>query len=72
MENKPLKSLKKTERPEEEERGLSEEVVVALGTEPAEGRKELYCFLGRRGVCSTSFTKVLLDTVSINAMMYGA
>jgi hypothetical protein len=45
MENKPLKSLKKAERAEEE-RGSSEEVVVALGTEVAEGGKELYCFLG--------------------------
>jgi hypothetical protein len=46
MKNKPLKSLKKAERPEEEEWGSSEEVVVALGTEAAEGGKVLYCFLG--------------------------
>jgi hypothetical protein len=46
MENKPLKSLKKAERPKGEERGSSEEVVVALGTEVAEGGKEMYCFLG--------------------------
>jgi hypothetical protein len=46
MKNKPLKSLKKAEWPEGEERGSSEEVVVALGTEVAEGGKELYCFLG--------------------------
>jgi hypothetical protein len=47
MENKPLKSLKKTEWPEEEERGsCKEEVVVALGNEAAEGGMELYCFLG--------------------------
>jgi hypothetical protein len=42
-----LNSLKKAERPEEEEQGSSEEeVVVALGTEAAEGAKELYYFLG--------------------------
>jgi hypothetical protein len=46
MENKPFKNLKKVERPEEEESGSSEEVVVALGTEATEGGKELYCFLG--------------------------
>jgi hypothetical protein len=43
MENKRLKSLKKAEQPEEEEWGSSEEeVVAALGTEGAEGGKELY------------------------------
>jgi hypothetical protein len=46
MEKKLLKSLKKAEQPKEEERGSSKEVVVALGTEATEGRKELYCFLG--------------------------
>jgi hypothetical protein len=49
MENKPLKILKKAEWPEEEERGSSEEeVVAALGTEAAEGGKELYYFLGAK------------------------
>jgi hypothetical protein len=45
MENKPLKSLKKVEWPEEEEWGSSEEVVAALGTKAAEGGKEMYCFM---------------------------
>jgi hypothetical protein len=37
MENKSLKSLKKVERPEGEERGsFEEEVVAALGTEATE------------------------------------
>jgi hypothetical protein len=66
-----LKSLKKVEWPKEEEWGSSEEVVVALGTEATEGGKLLNCFLGRRGVCSTSLTNVLLGTVSIKAMMCG-
>jgi hypothetical protein len=47
MVNKPFKSLKKAEQPEEEERGSSEEAVVAaLGTKAAEGGRELYYFLG--------------------------
>jgi hypothetical protein len=50
--NNPLKSLKNAERPEEEEEAWGsseEEVVEALGTETAEGGKELYCFLGVKG-----------------------
>jgi hypothetical protein len=80
MENKSLKCLKKADLPEEEEeeekaaarRSSEEEVAAALGTEVAEGGKELYCFLGRRGMCSTSLRKVLLDTASTKAIMYGA
>jgi hypothetical protein len=77
MENKLLNILKKVDLPEEEEKEVaarrsSEEVEAAGGTEATEGGKGLNCFLGQRGVCSTSSTKVLLDTVSINAMMYGA
>jgi hypothetical protein len=80
MENKCLKCLKKADLPEEEEeeekaaarRSSEEEVAAALGTEVAEGGKELYCFLGRRGMCSTSLRKVLLDTASTKAIMYGA
>jgi hypothetical protein len=71
MENKPLNNLKNAERPEEEERGSFEEVGAALEAR-AKGGKELNCFLGRRGVCSTSLTKVCLETSSIKAMMYGA
>jgi hypothetical protein len=56
MENKPLKSLKNADQPEEE-RGSSKEVGVALGARVV-GGKELNCFLGQRGVCSTSLTKV--------------
>jgi hypothetical protein len=55
MENKPLKSLKNADWPEEE-RGSSIEVGAALGA-GAKGDRELNCFLGRRGVCSTSLTK---------------
>jgi hypothetical protein len=68
MENKPLKSLKNVDRPEEE-RDSPEEVGATLG---AEGGKELYFFLERRGVCSTSLTKVHLEMTLIEAMMYGA
>jgi hypothetical protein len=76
MENNPLKSLKKVDLPEEEEaavrRSSEEEVAAALGTKVAEGGKELYCFMGWRGMCSISLTKVLLDTASTKAIMYGA
>jgi hypothetical protein len=63
-----LRKLENVDRPKEEW-DSPEEVGAALG---AEGGKELYCFLWRRGVCSTSSTKVHLETTSIKAMMYGA
>jgi hypothetical protein len=66
MENEPLKILKNVDRTEEEW-DTSEVVGSTLGV-GAIGGKELYSFLGRRGVCSTSLTKVRLEIASIRAM----
>jgi hypothetical protein len=73
-----LKSLKKANLLEEEEEeavarcSSEEDMAAALGMEAAEGGKELYCFLGWRGMCSISLTKVLLDTASTKVIIYGA
>jgi hypothetical protein len=75
MEKKPLKSLKKANLLEEEavaQCSSEEDMAAALGMEVAEGGKELYCFLGWRGMCSISLTKVLLDTASTKVIIYGA